>query len=204
MTRAVIWAKPDPFGVEFAEIALHPNRLKAAGVAIGSTPLPYRLEYELETAAGFITTRLHLRVRGQGWGRELDLRRGELGEWIASARLEGDEVDLAPPDGSLPPLERALDCDLALSPLTNSMPILRHGLQSGGEFHDFQMAWVSVPDLTVRSSLQRYAFVSRSDGLAVIRYESRDSDFQANLTVDAEGIVVDYPGIGRMVRSVSV
>jgi hypothetical protein len=61
------------------------------------------------------------------------------------------------------------------------------------------MAWVSVPDLGVRASLQRYAFVRKHEDRAVIRYESLDSDFEAELTVDAQGIVVDYPGIGRSI-----
>ncbi len=200
MNRAVIWAKPDPFGVEFADIAIDRDYLSAAGVAIGSAPVPYRLEYELETSAGFVTTRLRVRTRGQGWGRELDLGRDDAGTWTASAVMKG-ELDLPPPTCSPGELHGALDCDLALSPLTNSMPILRHRLQSGGEFRDFQMAWISVPDLAVRMSLQRYVFVSKDAKLAIVRYESRDSDFTADLTVDMDGIVVDYPGIGRMVRS---
>ena len=198
MIRALLWARPDPFGVEFADITLDRDNLSATGVAIGSAPLPYRLEYQLETAAGFVTTRLLVKARGQGWSRELDLRRDAGAVWSAATAMEG-EVDLPPPGGSLTGLEQALDCDLGLSPLTNSMPILRHRLHDGGQSHDFQMAWVSVPELGVRRSLQRYVFVRRDEKLAVIRYQSRDSDFQAELKVDRDGIVVDYPGIGRIV-----
>jgi uncharacterized protein len=200
VTRAVIWTKQDPFGVEFADIALESDHLSAAGVAIGSAPVPYRLDYELETTAGFITTRLRVAATGQGWRRELDLRRDDAGSWTASATMKG-ELDLPPPGGSVAGLDRALDCDLGLSPLTNSMPILRHQLQLGGELRDFQMAWVSVPDLGVRISPQRYAFVRKDARLAIVRYQARDSDFTADLTVDAQGIVVDYPGIGRLISS---
>lgn len=51
--RAIVWVKDDPFGVEFAEIEITARRLTASGVAIGSAPLPYRLDYELETGAEF-------------------------------------------------------------------------------------------------------------------------------------------------------
>lgn len=200
MNRAVIWAKPDPLGMEFADIAFHRDHLSAAGVAIGSAPVPYRLEYELETSAGFLTTRLRVSAIGQGWSRDLDLRRDPAGSWTALTGMKG-EVDLPAPGGIVGAPERALDCDLALSPLTNSMPILRHRLQAGGASHDFQMAFVSVPDLGVRASRQRYVFVRRDDELAVIRYESMDSDFRADLTVDWHGLVVDYPGIGRLISS---
>jgi hypothetical protein len=95
------------------------------------------------------------------------------------------------------PLNAALDCDLGLSPTTNSMPVLRHKLLAGGGPIDFLMAWVSVPDLSVRASAQRYTFVRVESGTVVVRYESTDSGFTADLTFDQDGLVIDYPGIGR-------
>jgi hypothetical protein len=62
---------------------------------------------------------------------------------------------------------------------------------------DFVMAWVSVPDLSVHASRQRYTFVRREGDLSVIRYESRDSTFAAEVKFDSDGLVVDYPGIGH-------
>ncbi len=77
------------------------------------------------------------------------------------------------------------------------MPVLRHGLLRGGGPVDFLMAWVSVPDLAVSASRQRYTFVRTLGEGAVVRYESLDSDFTAEITFDRDGLVVDYPGIGR-------
>ena len=63
------------------------------------------------------------------------------------------------------------------------------------------MAWVSVPCLSVGPSRQRYTTVQRpassqdAAGLSVIRYQS--GDFSADVAFDAEGFVVDYPGLGR-------
>jgi len=45
--RAVAWVKDDPPGMEFAQVTLTPRRLRAVGVAIGSTPVGYRLDYVL-------------------------------------------------------------------------------------------------------------------------------------------------------------
>ena len=91
----------------------------------------------------------------------------------------------------------ALDCDLALSPLTNSMPVLRHGMLDGGGPFDFLMAWVSLPDLRIHASKQRYAFLRKEGEMSVIRYESRDADFVSDVTFDHDGLVVDYPKLGR-------
>ena len=147
------------------------GRLTAAGTAIGFSPVPYRLDYKLETRLRFVTSGLLVEARGEGWSRSLDLRRHPSGRWTARTRTRG-AVDLPAPGGDTSAYKSALDCDLALSPLTNSMPVLRHGLLSAGGPIDFVMAWVSVPDLAVHSSPQRYTFISREGDRSLVRYES--------------------------------
>lgn len=194
--RAVAWVKDDPFGVEFAEIALAPQGLAAEGVAIGAEPLPYRLDYTLETAAGFVTSRLRACSRGEGWRRVLDLRRDSEGAWSVTSEEEGD-VDLPTAGGDPATFTGALDCDLGLSPVTNLVPILRHDLLAGGGPIELTMAWVSVPGLSVQADGQRYTFVRADRDSRVVRYEATDGTFAADITLDPEGIVVDYPGIAR-------
>lgn len=200
-SRAVTWVKDDPLGAEFADVIIAPGlgaamRLTAKGIAIGSKPVGYRLDYKLETKSEFVTSGLGVVARGEGWRRKLDLRRLKSGRWTARTKVEG-VIDIPPPGGDMARLFDALDCDLAWSPLTNSMPVLRHGLLSGGGPVDFVMAWVSVPDLSVHASRQRYTFARKAGDLSVIRYESRDTTFAAEVTFDSDGLVVDYPGIGH-------
>lgn len=194
--RAVAWVKDDPFGVEFAQIAIAGEYLTAAGVAIGTAPLPYRLDYELETEPGFVTARLRVTSSGEGWRRKLDLRRDENGVWSADAEEEGD-VDLAPAGGDTTRFADALDCDLGLSPLTNMMPILRHGLLESGGTVELTMAWVAVPALAVQADRQRYRHLSSAADYHIVRYEAVDGSFAADITVDANAVVIDYPGIAR-------
>jgi len=194
--RAVAWVKDDPFGVEFAELALAPQHVAAEGVAIAARPIPYRLDYVLETAPGFLTSRLWVTSRGEGWRRTLDLRRDASGVWTATTEEEG-RVGLPPAGGEPATFTDALDCDLGLSPVTNLMPILRHGLLAGGDPVELTTAWVSVPDLSVRADGQRYAFLRTASDCRVIRYEASDGTFAADITLDSDGIVIDYPGIAR-------
>jgi hypothetical protein len=184
-TRAVAWAKDDPFGVEFAEVRLSDDRLSASGVAIGVELTPYRLDYTLETDENFVTSRLQVTAVAEHGRHTLELRRSPGGRWSA--------------DAELPDLQEALDCDLGLSPLTNTMPVLRHALLEPGEPRDFVMAWVSVPDLEVHVSPQRYVPL----GGGVVRFESLDDDFTVEIAFDTDGLVVDYPGIGRRLKSPS-
>jgi hypothetical protein len=194
-SRAIAWVKEDG-GAEFADVLIQPRRLTASGIGIGSSPYGYRLDYKLETRSDFITSGLLVTARGGGWSRRLDLRRLRSGRWTARTSSRGHS-EMPAPGGDMNPVDKALDCDLALSPLTNSMPVLRHGLLDGGGPVDLVMAWVSVPDLSVHASRQRYTFLRKSGEVSVVRYESGSRDFVAELTFDADGLVIDYPGIGR-------
>jgi hypothetical protein len=196
--RTVVWRKDDPDGAELAELELAADRLSAVGVAIGSDPEPYRLDYTLETTAGFVTTRVTVATRGAGWSRSLDLRRGADGDWRVAVTAEGS-IELPEPGGDPSVFAGALDPDLALSPLFNTMPVLRHGLHLRPGSYDLRMIWISVPDLALHVSPQRYTNV---DGDARrVRFESLDpdDDFIAEITFDEEGIVIDYPGIARRI-----
>jgi hypothetical protein len=83
--------------------------------------------------------------------------------------------------------------DLEFSPLFNSLPILDHGLDSGGEARDFVMRFVTVPALTVARSEQRY----EPFGPGMVRF--RSGDFTAMLSLDEDGYVVRYPGLAERI-----
>jgi len=161
-TRLIVWRGTDEFRAESAAVELYDDGLRATGTQIGAD---YRVDYELDaTLDGFVTNSLTVTARGEGWSRALTLRRDQM----------GDDV---------------LDCDLALSPLTNVMPILRHRLHEEPGAVDFTMAWVDVPSLTVHESRQRYEHVAPG----IVRYS--DDTFSAELELDRDGLVVTYPGL---------
>lgn len=84
--------------------------------------------------------------------------------------------------------------DVGFSPLFNSLPVLRYDLHRGGEPRDFVMAWISVPELEVRRSAQRYDPLS---GGGTVRYQA--GDFVADVEFDEDGFVVSYPGLANRV-----
>ena len=202
LRRALAWAREDPVGAEFALATRAGRRLRAVGVAVTGHPLPYRLE----TAPGFGTARLRVVARGAGWRRALDLARPPEGPWTIGARAAG-RVGLPPPGGDAAALAGAVDGDLGLSPLTNTLPVLRLGLLAppgppgppgGGRPHALLVAWVSVPDLVVRPYAQRYRPLGAdARGQPVVRYEDADGGSAADLTFDADGFALDYPGLAR-------
>ncbi len=165
--RLVVWRGLDEWRAEAAEVELHYGGLRARGTQIGRD---YRLEYELDaTRDGYGTRRLHVVATGDGWRNELDLDRERMGD--------------------------ALDCDLGLSPLTNAMPVLRHALHEHDGAEDFTMAWVSVPDLEVHMSDQRYEHVRPG----VVRFVDRGrfEGFTAEIEFDEDGLALLYPGLAE-------
>ena len=89
-------------------------------------------------------------------------------------------------------LSGAIDVDITATPFTNTLPIWRLGL-AVGESADIVTAYIAVPELTITADPQRYTRLDERS----YRFESRDSDFQRDITVDDAGFVVDYPGLFR-------
>ena len=197
--RRVAWIKDSVVGMEFAELDIWPDRLNARVVAIADDPLPYRLDYTLETATRFVTHVLRLRTEGDGWSRSLALSREASGEWSCETEADG-RADLPAPGGDAAALRGALDCDVAHSPVTNSMPVLRDRLLDAQHTVDYLMAWVSLPDLAFQPSGQRYVSLPDVATARIVRFESLDGDFTADLSFDADGLVIDYPQLGRRLR----
>ena len=198
--RLVGWIGPEPVRLDVASVNFDGDQLRAHG---SSTTEDYALTYRLATGPQWITRRLDVRVDGDGWWRQLTLERDLGGRWSSrrtDAFAEGDPVTAIAAHDEL---DGALDCDLGLCPLTNTMPVLRHGLleasRAGEPLQvDLTMAWVSVPELDVVASAQRYnSGVAVAGGGAQIRYQS--GDFVEHIEFDADGLVVSYPSIGRRI-----
>jgi hypothetical protein len=73
------------------------------------------------------------------------------------------------------------------------MPVRRHRLHEQPGAVEFAMAWVSLPDLAVHRSMQRY------EHLAPGRVRFSSDGFEADLELDEDGLVVVYPGLARRV-----
>ncbi|MDQ6914309.1 MAG: putative glycolipid-binding domain-containing protein [Actinomycetota bacterium] len=195
----LLWRGLDGFGAEACELDLQDDRLRARGTQLGADPVAYRLDYELETARGFATARLRAESRGGGWRRRLELCRDADGLWSFDAESDG-EVELPPIGADLEGFGEAVDCDLGRSPVTNTLPVLRAGLlEPGAAPRDFVMAWVSVPDLAVHRSEQRYEPVSSGAGGHIVRYVGRHRDFVGELRFDRQGVVLHYPELAELV-----
>jgi hypothetical protein len=96
---------------------------------------------------------------------------------------------------ALPDLDGAFDVDLPITPFTNTLPIRRLAL-GAGQSADLKVVYILLPAFEITTDPQRYVCLQAGRRY---RYESLDSDFVRELEVDAEGLVIDYPGLFKRV-----
>jgi hypothetical protein len=176
----ILWRRLDLPGHETAAITQHRNRWNLAGTAMFAyRRQACRLDYEIECDMTWGTR--DVTVRGQIGEAPvtLILSRASDGAWCANSE-------------SRPAVLGCIDVDLGFSPSTNLLPIRRLKLEVG-ERAAVRAAWVRFPELTLELLEQTYTRLAEH----VYLYESADGAFRRELTVNADGFVVDYPGLWR-------
>ncbi len=91
--------------------------------------------------------------------------------------------------GLIPNTAGIFDLDLGWSALSNTFPIKRLMAQDSRE-GTFCVLMITEPDL--KPQIVRQSYLQRATSW---QYANLDSGFTAKLTVDAHGIVADYPGL---------
>jgi hypothetical protein len=184
----IVWSLAQAPGLELLDLDINADGARFQSVVIDADPAaPFRAAYTIETDLAWHVRRLSVRELG---GREhsLALRGNGNGGWTDAGGV------------SLPELAGCIDIDLTATPATNTLPIRRLDLHPG-ESATIAVAWVQFPDLTVRSSRQRYTCLAAYDtGAGRYRYEGLESGFTVELPVDANGVVRDYGDIWRRLR----
>ena len=173
-TRRVTWRRSDEVETdEHCTLGLRDNGLSLVGTVIGAEGgLPVRIEYRVLADRAGLTTAAHVRDLRGFETRTITLERSAKGSWI----VDGAAVRA---------LSGCTDIDLGCSPSTNTLPIRRLRLAVGAS-QVIKAAWVRFPDLTVVKAMQTY---SRLDEFTY-RYSS--GTFEADLTVDDDGLVASY------------
>ena len=138
---------------------------------------PLNASYVVETDAAWRTRRVRVAVEGEG---TLEILSDGTGHW---RRADG---------AALPELDGCLDPDISMTPFTNTVAIRRLGSKIG-EAAEIKVAYILVPELSLRAAPQRYTRLAER----LWRFDGLDIDFTADITLDDDGFVVEYPGLFR-------
>lgn len=174
------WAWDGP-GLGHLRLTVRDSGNVADGLVLGvAEGRPFRIAYEVRCDPYWRVR--HARVGAPGEPPRVELLSDGEGHW---ATTDGKAVKY---------LEGCEYVDIAETPFTNTLPIRRLGLPPGGSA-EISVAYLDGTELQPWPEPQRYARLEDDDRGGLYRFLSLDGGFTADLPVDADGLVVDYPGL---------
>jgi uncharacterized protein len=181
------WRAQDVSRMESVRIQLSGKRIKANGrivAAATATNPAFGAFYELQTDESGATERFGLTVTLAERERQLAIARDEENMWLITDH-QGEKR--AGYNG-------ALDVDLVFSPFFNALPIRRLGLHERADSITLPMVYVRVPEMVVTTDTVSYTSEGRPDGIKL-----RSPVADTIVRVDADGFIVDYPGLAERI-----
>jgi uncharacterized protein len=180
--RNLMWTAWEGVGLEHLHFVQEERGAMAEGVVLGvSEGRAFRANYRVECDAQWRVREVELSLLLGQW-QELRLAADGNGHWTDGA------------GHALEALEGCSDVDLSITPFTNALPIRRLNLKPG-ESGELLAAYISAMEMNVSPSQQRYTCLQ--SGLYRYADEGLYRGFSADLTVDEDGLVIDYPGLFR-------
>ncbi len=184
MHRDIVWEWADRPGLEHLSLDIAPDGIAADGIVLVALEgRMVRLRYSVRCDARWDFREASLTVDQDGAQRSLALARDDNGRW----RVDG---------GERADLDGCADIDIMTTPFTNTLPIRRLALPPDSATV-IRVAYIRVPELSVAAFDQEYTRLDPAMPPRRFRYRSLASGFTAELAVDADGVVIDYPGVWR-------
>ncbi len=176
MNTDVRWSTWDGIGLEHLTLRQDPHRIIADSVVICDVDeKSYGLRYRVECDEYWRVRYAKVEMTGSTWFLELNTD-GE-GNWIDGKGF------------ALQNLSGCIDIDIAVTPFTNTLPVRRLNLAEG-QMRDIKTVHVSMPSLSPEPVQQRYTCVQVGHRY---KYEKLNPEFSVELTVDTDGLVMEYP-----------
>jgi hypothetical protein len=183
-TRSVRWRSLAGGGLEHLTVGPRNGAIGARGVVIGARGgTPYGVSYTIVCDSGWRVRTLDLETTDD---RRLHLASDGDGHWSD----QGGQP--------LPVFDGCVDVDLAGTPFTNTLPIRRLDLDIHHAGVTLSMVYVPFDTFSPKIDHQCYRCLQRG---RLYRYQAVDRSFAADLSVDDDGLVIDYPTLFERVES---
>lgn len=175
-----VWRRVDTPVLEYSDIHVVSDGVRLNGTVLGREQhRAFNLHYIVMLDHLWSATQASVEgaIDGAPFGHSA--RRSEDGTWF----VDGESIE-----GS----ESCVDVDLGFTPATNSCALRRLNLAHGAE-GESKALWLGLPIFEVKILRQRYLRESDSEYLYEAESGFESGPFSTVITVDHEGIVVDYP-----------
>lgn len=178
------WQAHDGHGFEGARVHFGVGKaFRALGRIVRAEPDgDWTASYRLVVSEDGTVERASFTSATAGRERHLTVNRTEDGYWLLDTGQGGTRNDFS----------GAVDVDLAGSVIFNALPVRRLDLHREAGEHTLPVLYVTLPGLEVSVAQQTYRVLTAGDESVV---EFRWDDFSADLSLDADGFVIDYPGL---------
>ena len=172
------WRRSDGLTLEVLRLDDIDGGPRARSWVIDASSRPFAVEYDWTLDASWRTVSLQVRLHEQDI-RTLTIERAGDASW----RVDGAARD---------DLEGCHEVDLSITPFCNTLALRRFGPPPGGA-GELTALYVECPALTCVPSRQRYERRGPVTFVYIDLGEQRG--FEAELTVDEDGLVREYAGL---------
>lgn len=143
----------------------------------------FRVDYRIVTNADWHTISVDIQYDIAGSVQTLHYSGNGNGNWKIDGKMN-------------PAFDGCIDVDLPLTPFTNTLPVSRLGLDEG-EDQIIKVIYFDIMAGEIKPVNQKYTRLSSKN----YKYENVPNDFEAVITVDDHGFVVDYPQLFERVSA---
>lgn len=176
MNKTILfWRRTDIEGLERLELVTQPDRIEATSTVLCLESGGFRLDHRWRLSPGWSA----LSVQVERWSADAHTR----------LLLERDGTGWLVDGARRPDLDGAQEPDLSVTPFCNTFPIRRTPTDAGASLQ-LDTAFIDGAEMTVARSSQRYD----RQGPGRVRYVDLglSKGFEADLVVDAQGLVLHY------------
>lgn len=176
LRQSIRWRSLVHGGLEELRIDVGQDSIRVRAAVIGQAgAIPCGVLYEASLRPNWLLESIRLQRTD---GVTSVLRREAGGHWF-DRQAE-----------AIPALEGCIDIDFEMTPFTNTLPIRRDPPEIG-ETRRYRVAY--IPAETLEPFPVDQIYTRLADRL--FRFETADGSFRADIAVDRDGLVLDYPGL---------
>jgi hypothetical protein len=187
--RLVAWHRTDELtGRSIAWLQRRPGGWRCGGTEVLAGPEQVSsCDFRVDLDDGWVTREVVVHAVGPGGERSVVLTADVHRRWTVDGARRAE-------------LDGCVDVDVAAAPLTNTFPVRRLNRLAVGEEATVPVTWIDVPTLEVSRVDQTYRRLPESDGLSTWQYRDPGNGPYV-ITVDHDGLVVDYEDLATRVAS---
>lgn len=172
----LLWQSREYPSIENCIVTITERACEVSSVIVGvSEQKIFKVEYNIKTNHHWQTTFVEIKSRIENTIQTFCYHGDGKGKWQTNGK-------------TLEQFNGCIDVDIPLTPFTNTLPINRLKLKKDQE-QQIKVIYLDLLNEEIKPVTQKYTRLSDTQ----YKYENIPNDFEAAITVDESGLVVDYP-----------